>query len=109
MTFPHGVTATVSRPGGMDADGNPLPGTSHTVDGCGVAPAGSFEEHFQASTVEWDLDLYAPFGADFIAEDAVTLPGDTTRYQVHGRPSPWRNPFTGWEAGTVVRLKAVEG
>lgn len=106
----NGVTATVSRPAGMDADGNPTAAPApHTVDGCGLAPAGSLEEHFQASTVEWDLDLLAPYAADIKAQDVVTLPGDTARYQVHGKPSKWRNPFTGWEAGTVVRLKAVEG
>lgn len=108
--LPSGVTATVSRPAGMDAHGNPLAAPApHTVAGCGRAPAGSLEQHFLESTVEWDVDLLAPHGADIKAQDTVTLTGDTTRYQVHGLPAAWRNPFTGWNAGTVVRLKAVEG
>lgn len=109
MKFDQGVTATVERPGGTDQYGNPLPGTSHTVPGCGVAPSGSTEKHGPEATVEWDLDLLAPLAADFKAEDVVTLPGDSTRYQVHGRPKVLRSPFTGWEAGQVVRLKGVEG
>lgn len=107
MDLAHGVTATVERPGGVDADGNPLTPATHTEPGCAPAPAGSFEVHHLEATVEWDKDLFAPYDADFKPEDVVTLPGDETRYQVHGQPSPWRSPFTGWEAGLVVRLKAV--
>lgn len=105
--FGFGVTATVERPGGMDADGNTTAPAPHTVAGCGTAPAGSIEQHHLESTVEWDLDLLAPYGSDFAAQDVVTLPDGPTRYQVYGEPSPWRNPFTGWQAGVVVRLKAV--
>lgn len=121
MKFPHGITATVERPGGTDQYGNPLPGTTYTVDGCAPAPAGSTEKHGPEATVEWDLDLLIPYGAPLTptppseepagiaAQDVVTLPGDTTRYQVHGMPKHFRSPFTGWEAGTVVRLKGVAG
>lgn len=67
------------------------------------------ETEDRAATVEWDVDLMVPYGADVVAGDVVSLPGDQARYQVHGRPARWRNPFTGWEAGTVARLKAVTG
>jgi hypothetical protein len=28
---------------------------------------------------------------------------------VDGRPAQWRNPFTGWEPGTVVQVGGVNG
>lgn len=119
MDFEFGVTATVNRPGGADQFGNPLSGTTHTVDGCAPAPPGTIrsfvEAHGTEATVEWDLILLAPYEADFRAQDVVTLPddldadGEPTRYQVHGRPEKFRAPFTGWSAGMMVILKSVEG
>lgn len=109
MAFAHGITVTVERPGGQDQHGNALPGTTHTVPGCAPAPAGSTEENHQEATVEWDYDLLGPYAADFAAQDIVLLPGDTTRYQVYGEPKRFRSPFTGWEAGSVTRLKGVAG
>ncbi len=105
--FAHGFTVTVERPGGTDRYGNPLPGATHTVDGCATAPAGSSEQTGAAATVEWDLDLLAPFDADIAAQDVVLLPGDPERYAVDGRPARFRSPFTSWEAGTLARLKGV--
>jgi hypothetical protein len=107
--FPHGVVATVTRSGGTDRYGNPLPGTTHSLHGCAVAPAGSTESADQAATVEWDQDLICDHDADLIAQDVVVLPGDPTEYQVFGRPRPFTNPFTGWKAGKVARLKGVQG
>ena len=107
--FALGITATVERPGGTDRFGNPLPPATHTVADCAPAPAGSTEQNFQADTIEWDVDLLGPYAADFQAEDVVTLPGDANRYQVHGKPQRWKHPVTGWEAGSVTRLKAVSG
>ncbi len=108
--FGPGVTVTVERPGGTDRYNNPLPGAPpHTVDGCATAPAGSSEQTGTAATVEWDLDLYAPYDADIAAQDVILLPGDPERYAVHGRPARFRSPFSGWEAGTLARLKGVRG
>jgi hypothetical protein len=108
MDLPHGITVTVERAPGTDRHGNPLGGaTTHTVTPCGVAPAGSTERIHLEATVEWDLDLIVPYAANIRAEDVITLPGDTTRYQVQGRPSKFRSPFTGWEAGAIARLKGV--
>jgi hypothetical protein len=113
MDFPYGVTVTVERPAGFDQYGNPLAPATHTVAGCAPAPAGSVsasvEDTDRGHEVEWDLDLLAPYGADVVATDVVLIPGDPTRYQVHGRPRAYRSPFTGWESGAVVRLKGVEG
>jgi hypothetical protein len=107
--FPFSVTATVERPAGFDQHNNPLSASTHTVPDCAPAPAGSTERHHLEATVEWDLDLIGPYDADFQAEDTVTLAGDDTAYHVHGKVSRWKNPFTGWEAGSVTRLKAVRG
>lgn len=107
MDFPHGVTVTVERPGSTDQYGNPKPGTTHTVGPCGIAPAGSTEQNYLQDLAEWDLDLIAPHDADISEADIVTLPGETTRYQVDGRPKRFRSPFTGWEAGAIARLKGV--
>lgn len=110
MTFAHGVTATVTRPAGSDRFGNPLPAQPpHTVAGCAPAPAGSTEQHHLEQTIEWDVDLLGPYDADFQPEDVVTLAGDDTRYHVHGVVKRWKNPMTGWEAGSVTRLKAATG
>lgn len=110
MTFAAGVTVSVERPGGEDQYGIAKPPATHTVAGCGFAPAGSSEQIDDESTVEWDLDLInQDAGADFAAQDVVLRPGDQQRYQVHGEPKRFRSPFTGWDAGLVVRLKGVQG
>ena len=105
--FPYGITVTVERPTGTDRHGNPLPPTSSTVGDCVTAPAGSTEQTGPSSLVEWDLDLIAPHDADIRPSDAVVVDGE--RYAVFGRPQRFRNPFTGWEAGLVARLKGAEG
>lgn len=100
-------TITVKR-AGRDRFGNPLPPTTRTVDSCQTFPAGSFSEsHGLEATVEWDLDLFAPHRPDIEAQDTIKLPGDPTTYQVHGKPQHWS--ADGWEPGTVIKLKAVEG
>lgn len=110
MRFPYGVTATVSRPGGRDGWGNPLPSTEHTVPDCAPAPAGSSEATGTDEQVTWDVDLLCSDpAADFASGDTVSLPGDPESYQVEGKPRRYVNPFTGWEAGCVVRLKGVTG
>ena len=101
-------TITVERPGGKDRFGNPLPPAVHTIEDCWDAPAGTSETSHLEEIVEWDLDLLSPYGADLKPADIVKIPGDSTRYQVHGRPNRWKGP-DGWEAGSVTRLKAATG
>lgn len=108
--FSHGVTVTVERPGDEDRFGNTLPGTSHEESGAGIAPGGSSEANADSATVEWDLDLiFHERVPDIRAHDQVVIPDDPTTYEVHGRPRVSRNPYTGWDAGTVIRLKGVTG
>lgn len=104
--FAYAVTVTVERPGADDRYGNPTAGSSHTIAGA-FAPAGSTENVDRSQTVEWDEEFLTDYGADLMAEDVVTY--GTDRYQVFGKPARWRHPMTGWEAGTVARLKAVTG
>jgi hypothetical protein len=113
------LTVIVERPTGYDPFGNPKPPTTHTVDDCWAYPpgmgatssAGNEQTHLQ-SVVEWDLDLYAPAGADIRPEDVVRVPGEfdpdgnLVPFQVHGRANRWRAP-TGWSPGDIIRLKAV--
>lgn len=105
------LTIVVER-AGKDRFGNPSAPASHQVDECARFPAGTLDRNFERTylqdTVEWDLDLYAPFDADITSADVVLLPGDTNRYQVQGQPQRWESP-DGWQPGTVVRLKAVTG
>lgn len=106
--FPYGVTVTVERPTGTDRHGNPLEPDTHTESGA-FAPAGSTEAAVGSgsSQVEWDEDFLTDLDADIRSQD--TLIHDGQRFSVHGRPQKYRNPFTDWRAGMVVRLKAVSG
>jgi hypothetical protein len=75
---------------------------------CGVADGGSLEPLQDArNAVESDFDVVAPYGADVTAADRLVIRGLTCTVQ--GRPFAWRSPFTGWEPGTVIRAKIVEG
>lgn len=105
---------TVERPGGTDRFGNPLDPATHTEPNCWAAPAGSTEQTHLEDVVDWDLDLFV-LGpdADIRYQDVVYgIPGHVDsvgkpiRYQVTGRPAVWRSP-TGWNPGTVARLKGV--
>lgn len=101
-------TITVER-AARDRFGNPVtPPPTHTIDDCWDAPAGSSESNHLEQTVEWDLDLLGPYSADLKPDDVVKIPGDDTRYHVHGKPNRWKGP-DGWEAGSVTRLKAATG
>lgn len=115
MDFPHGETVTRLR-GTPTLD--PYSGESTGIDwtnpdtlpipGCGVGDGGSLEPLREArNSVESDYDILAPYGSDVLAGDRVIVRGLTC--DVIGRPFPWRHPMTGWEPGTVIRAKIVEG
>lgn len=108
------VALTVHRTT-RDDFGDPGPETTHTIEGWALAPRYSTEpvETGRASVVV-GLDAYGPYGADIRAEDVV-VPGEGAgrwagaRFMVDGDPGDWKNPMTGWEAGTVVALVRVKG
>lgn len=78
------------------------------IPGCAVAPGGSAEPTQDArGAVDSDFDLIFKQTPDITASDRVVVRGLTC--QVDGRPIQWRSPFTGWEAGWVVRASVREG
>ncbi len=56
--------------------------------------------------VQSDITLYCPAGSDILASDRVELP-DGDEYFVVGKPARWQSPFTGWQPGVVVKLRAA--
>lgn len=115
MSFDFGITLTVKSPGvgGTDAFGNPIPGSTHTIDDCALAPAGSTEiVNGQATVIDQDT-IYGPYDAVVTSQDLIVIPdgqpipaGD---YQVDGRPARYLNPFDNDQAGTVIRLARATG
>lgn len=108
MTFPFGIQVIVHRATAPSRRGDPPAVTTHTIDGCAIAPRYSSEALDGRDTVVVGRDLFAPTGADIIATDVIEDPGGQ-RWQVDGEPGPWTNPFTGWTPGVQVALKAVAG
>ena len=77
-------------------------------DVAGVEPIASDEpvqDGRQAVIV--GLRLYFDHPVWVEAEWRVQARGDVLHVQ--GRPARWRSPFTGWEAGTVVEARWVDG
>lgn len=110
MLFPFGDAITLHSRTGVTPDpvyGNDVPTyTDSTVVGA-FAPAGSIELVQGQDTVITSPSVYLPAGTVVAAVDQVTVRGLT--FDVDGDPQDWRNPFTGWQAGIVVRLKSVTG
>lgn len=114
MSLPYGVTFTVHR-ATRDDFGDPGPESTHTIDGCALAPRQSSEptEPGRAQVIV-GLAAYLPHGADIRAADVV-VPGSTAgrwagiRFMVVGEPGDWSSPLTSWKAGTEVALERVAG
>lgn len=71
-------------------------------DSCGVAPAGSTEALVDgAKPVDWDYDLIFDHLVTVDRSWRVRVRGEVLN--VTGKPQQWRSPFTGWEAGTLVK------
>lgn len=83
--------ATVERPGGRDEFGVPIPGAEHAVKDCLISTSAS-EDQVRSDSPETTAWIYAPVGADFKANDLVTVPESplwlSGRFKVTGRPSP---------------------
>lgn len=108
-----GQNITVSRPGGVDRYGDPLPATEHVIAGCVLAPVGSDEELAGADRVVTRMTVYAPIDSDVMAIDRVVLQ-DGTRWQVVGQPAQYRTPFAGLvfssaDGVCVVNIEKVTG
>lgn len=78
------------------------------AESCGVAPGGSTEPNEVArNAIDSDFDLIFDHDPGISAADRVVVRGLTC--EVDGRPFVYRSPFTGWEPGTLVRVKIREG
>lgn len=108
MQYGNGATITVERPGGLTKHGDRLPSVSHVVSDCAVYPRSTGEDISQRDTVVDTWVLLAPYGADITAMDIVILPGGK-RYEVDGAPGGFASPFTGWQPGQQIVLRAVSG
>lgn len=113
--FPHGETvmvltaATQADPySGESVTSWELPPTSLAVDNVAVADGGSLEPtEADRNAVDSDFDLIFPADAVVTAQNRVVVRGLTC--EVDGRPFLWRNPFTGWTPGLVVKCSIREG
>ena len=75
---------------------------------CAVADGGSTEPNIDArSAIDSDFDLLFDYDPQILPAERVVVRGLVC--EVDGRPFTWRSPFTGWEPGTVVRVKIREG
>lgn len=113
--FAHGETVAIltatpvvdpysNDPDGEDWD-NP---TELEVPGVGVADGGSTDLTQAArDAVDSDFDLFFPADAVVTSAQRVVVRGLTC--DVAARPFLWRNPFTGWTPGLVVKVKIREG
>ena len=109
--FPYGETVTVSRPGGFDTNGDPLPGADHLISGCVVYPS-SMDESAAGTTVDGDYTLLGPYGADLNGSDTIFLEADTSRTQplyVKGLTWQVKHPMNGWTPGCQAYLKLNQG
>lgn len=107
MYFPGGETVTVLRRPDADRVGDrPGADVPHTVDGCGFNWQSTGEDTDRRETVQSVIEMYCPTGTDIKSDDKVRL-ADGRTFRVDGIEAPWHNPFTGWDAGTVVRLREV--
>lgn len=96
-------------PGEEDAHGDLTDGWGPPVDRkvYGWATAGADQEIRPTGTgVDRDVDLYAP-DADYSPRDRVTLRG--TVFRVVGWPEDYDTGPFGYEPGSRVNLKRVEG
>lgn len=109
MSLPFGETVVVHRRAPRDDFGQPVPSSTHSIEGVGIAPRRSTEANTPArNTLVYGLTAYLPFDADIRATDVVERP-DGTRWNVIGEPMRWRSPLTGWQPGTEVDLERATG
>ncbi|GAA0632186.1 hypothetical protein GCM10010174_61490 [Kutzneria viridogrisea] len=92
----------------MSPRGDPLPFTTHTVEGCGFAPRTATEDVDRRDTVITGLTLYAPAGADIRPTDRIVRV-DGTVWEIAGEPGDWWTPLTGWHPGLEIAVTRVTG
>jgi hypothetical protein len=103
------------RPLGFDDNGDPIEGEPDrlTLEGAFVAPRSSTDVDDRGRAglvVGWSL--FGQYGADVLHSDQIELtdePAPDGIYEVDGDAGQWKNPLTGWEAGSEVALVRALG
>lgn len=79
------------------------------LEGCAIGPRATDElVTSQRDQVDSQRSLYGPYGLDVVATDRIR-DARGRDWDVDGEPMDYRNPFTGWEAGTEVPLTRTKG
>lgn len=111
VRFTHGEPVTWVRviEGETDSYGNPTTSTEDTIiENCGVAPRVEAEQvGDNRAMVINGYDIYTEFGIAVGSHDRIVVRGEVC--EVDGDVAHWRSPWTGWQAGSVIRVKRVEG
>ena len=79
----------------------------HEVKDCIEWPTNTSSVPGPVITTTTTRTLLAPFGADILDGDLVTLPGGL-RWRVVGDPFSWANPLTGRRLGVQVPLERAK-
>lgn len=81
---------------------------SLTIAGCAVDPGQSSEAPtVNREAVTTTPTLYAPYSADVLAGDRIVSASGT--WEVDGHGARWSSPFTGWQPGSVFKLRRADG
>lgn len=119
--FANGTpVALVTRvKGEPDADGNDTWTETFTTTTSGFAPETTSENDQGQIQVTDQPILYLDHLVILTAVDQVVISPtivdgvittpQSDRYEIDGKPKPWTSPFDGWEAGTAIPLKQVNG
>lgn len=109
MTFPFAIPVTVlkSTVTGIDQYGVDVKTWTPRATSGAFDPGGSVELVQGQDMVTTSPTVFLPPNDPITAYDRVTVAGLT--YEVDGGPNSYLNPFTGWNPGTVVKLKQVTG
>ena len=91
----------------LDKYGDVSGTAKHDVKGCIEWPDSTSSAPGPAVTTTTTRTLLAPFGADILDGDIVTLPG-RLRWRVVGDPFSWANPLTGRRLGVQVPLERAK-
>jgi hypothetical protein len=105
--FAHGETVKVHRRPARDRTGDGADyDFSHDIENVGIDWGASSEDDDRRETVLSSARLLCPAGSDVLASDRIELP-DGDMYRVDGKVARVKNPFSGWEPGVIVNVKAV--